>query len=117
MEITQEKIEEWRQKHGDVYRIEVAENALDFSDNLVVSTQLGDDEPTLKAYIKKPDNQTLSRAYALMREDPYKAGLTILKNGWLGGDERLRTDVSYAMAAAQEALTLVDVRLSKIKKL
>lgn len=117
MEITQEKIGEWKQKYGEVYCIEVAEDPLDFTEGLVVRTFLGDDEPTLKAYIRRPDDQVLARVYALMREDPYKAGLTVLKNGWLAGDERLRTSVPYAMAAAQEALQLVEFRLSKTKKL
>lgn len=115
-EITQEQIEEWKAKHGEIYCIEVAEEPIDFESD-IISTKIEDDQAVAKGYLKKPDTKTQSFAYAKMQDSPVAGGEAILKQCWLGGDERLLNSPSYKTAAALKAMSLAEIRIGRIKKL
>lgn len=115
-EITQEKIAEWQKQYGEVYLIEVAEESVDFESEMI-STKIEDDQATVKGYLKKPDTKIQSFAYAKMQDSPVSGGEAILKQCWLGGDDRLLNNPSFRTAAALKAMSLAEIRIARIKKL
>ena len=61
-EITQEQIQEWKSKHGDIFRLKIEDK---------------------ECYLKTPDRKTLSYASSTATKDPLKFNEIILKNSWL----------------------------------
>lgn len=93
--ITKEQIESWKQQHGDVFEISV--------DGKV-------------GFIKKPDRKTLSYAMTEAQTNPLGFAEIILENGWLGGDEAIKTDDSLFLAAAGQIDQVVQIKEAEVKK-
>lgn len=96
MTVSKQQIAEWKKQHGDVFLIEVDGKA---------------------AYLRSPDRKTLSAAMTLGQKDPIKFNETIINNCWLGGDEEIRTDDSYFLAAGGQIDKIIEVREASVKKL
>lgn len=94
--ITKEQIEQWKKQHGDVFEISV--------DGKV-------------GFIKKPDRKTLSYAMTEAQTNPLGFAEIILENGWLGGDEAIKTDDSLFLAAAGQIDKIVKIKEAEVKKL
>lgn len=109
------QIEAWKKQHGDVYSIEVAVDADKFEANTIQPDL--DDLPKLVGYMKKPDRKTMNFALVTMPKNLIAAGKAVLKDCWLGGDARLLTDEGYSATAGMQAIELVEIYQSRIKKL
>lgn len=95
-EITPEQIAAWKQKHGNVYKIEVEGRV---------------------AFVKAPDRKTLSYAGSVGTKDPIKFNEIILNNCWLGGDEEIKTNDALFLGAGQVLGEIIKVAEATIVKL
>jgi hypothetical protein len=95
-EITQEQIDTWKSKHGNVYKIEVDGHV---------------------AYVKSPDRKALSYAGSVGTKDPIKFNEIILNNCWLGGDDAIKTDDELFLGAGQVLGEIIKVAEASIVKL
>lgn len=109
-----EQIEAWKKEHGTIYTIEVAEEPESFEVDMVPLEF--EELPKLTGYLKKPDRVIMNYALATMNRDMIAAGKAVLKNCWLGGDLRLMTEKGYSETAGMEAIQLVEVYRSRLKK-
>ena len=116
MEVTQEQIAQWKEKYGEIYLIEVAEEPLDFEAE-IISIKIEDEQPTVKGYLRKPNTKEQSFAYAKMQDSPVAGGEVLLRQCWLGGDERLKEHPSFRTAAALKVMSLAEIRVGRLKKL
>lgn len=97
MKTTSAQIAEWKEKHGDVFKIK-ADNGKE-------------------AFLRKPTRKELSYAMTLAQSNPLGFAETILKNCWLAGDEELRTDDAYFLGVSGQLDSLMEVKAVELKKL
>lgn len=93
---TQEQLQEWKKKHGDVFHIKVEDKS---------------------CYLRKPDRKVLSFAAAAGKSDPMKVGEAILKNCWLDGDKEIIEVDSYFLGASGKLDQMVEVKEAELEKL
>jgi hypothetical protein len=96
------QIKSWKAKHGEVYAISVADEAT---------------EKEYTGYFKKPDLKIIAASAKFTTEDPVKAGIVLMENCWLGGDEELKNNDEMKMGVIQQLSTLFKVKQATIKKL
>lgn len=92
----EQKIEEWKKKHGDIFLYEV--------DNK-------------KCYLRKPDRKTLSAASVIGKSDPMRYNEIMLANCWLEGDEEIKTEDKYFLGISGRLAELVEITEGELKKL
>lgn len=114
-EVTPEQIAEWKKKYGEVHLIEVAIDP-EVNNAGVLPTEL-DDLPTYKAYLKKPERKVMNLALVTMPRNMIQAGKIIVQNCWLGGDIQIKETEGYADQCALQAIELVEIYQTRIKKL
>jgi hypothetical protein len=112
-EVTPEILEGWKAAHGKIFVLEVAEEAMSLDPHLL--TLELDEQPKLTGYIQFPDNKVLS--YAMQRlPNMLEAGKVIVKNCWLGGDQRLVKEDTYLNSAALQVIELIQIRQGRLKE-
>lgn len=94
--VTAEQIQEWKNKHGEVFMIA-------FEDK--------------EGYLRKPNRKELSYAMTKVQSNPLGFAEVILQNCWLGGDEEIRTDDAYFLGASSQLDVLMEVKVAELKKL
>ena len=94
--ITKEQIQEWKKQYKDIFVISVEDK---------------------KAYLRKPDRNTLSYASTLATKDPLKFNEVVLNNCWLGGDEEIKTDDALFLAASSKLPDLIQIKEATLEKL
>lgn len=92
--ITEEKIKELKAKHGTLYLIEVEGK---------------------QCILRKPSRQDLS--YVSQVKDPIKVSEALLANLWVEGDEEIKTDDEYFLAAIAKMDEVLKIKEAEIKKL
>ena len=92
----EQKICEWKAKHGDVFQVEV--------DGRV-------------AYLKRPDRKVLGAAAVTGKSDPMKYNEVILNNCWLEGDEEIRTNDSMFLGVSAQLAEIIEIKEATLKKL
>lgn len=97
-EVTQEQIDAWKKKHGDV---------IEFTDPAT-----GD-----KCYLSKPSRKVLSFALTEAQNNPLGLVEAILENCWLGGNEDLKKDDAFVLGINSKIDQLVQIKTLEIKKL
>ncbi|MBN1340748.1 MAG: hypothetical protein JXA03_15575 [Bacteroidales bacterium] len=95
-------IEDLKRKHGEVYELIVPMD--DEGNEFAVG------------YVKKPARQLLGKTSRLLDVNPIAANEMILKEIWLSGDERIKTDDNLFLSASIEIPNLVTVRRAMLKK-
>ena len=93
---TPEQIEEWKKKHGSIFELTVEDRS---------------------CILRKPTIKELSAAAAVGAKDPFKYNRVILNSCWLAGDEEIKTNDDYFLAAGGQLLEIIEVKESEIKKL
>lgn len=91
-----QKIEEWKEKYGDVYRVEV-------------------DGRT--AYLKKPGRKALGAAAVIGKQDPMKYNEVLLNNCWIEGDEAIRQDDALFLGVSAQLAEIIEIKEATLKKL
>lgn len=113
MEVSQTQIDEWVKAHGDVIVIEVSEEETEL-DPYKVEADL-DDQKLVIGYLKPADDKVMN--FALQKLPMFlEAGKVIVKNCWLGGDERLINEPDFLNGAAMQAAQLIKIRQGRLKK-
>lgn len=93
---TEEQIQEWKRKHGEVYEVVVGDSA---------------------CYLHNPDRATLKAVAAVGMSDPIRSNEVLLENCWLGGDESVKTDDSKFMGVSPVLAEIIQVKEATLKKL
>lgn len=93
---TPEQIQEWKDKHGDVFAIKVEGHV---------------------CYLHKPSRKTISYASVAGKTDPLKFNETLLRECWLGGSEAIRKDDDKFLAAGGVLDQIVEVKEADLEKL
>lgn len=94
--ITAEQIQEWKAKHGDVFKITVEDKV---------------------CFLKSPDRKTLGYAASVGAKDPMRFNEIMLKGCWLGGDEEIQRDDTLFISAAQKLSELIEIKEATLEKL
>lgn len=94
--ITQEQIQEWKQKHGQVFKIVVEDK---------------------ECYLKAPDRKVMSFATSMGANEPIKFNEMVLNQCWLGGDEEIKTNDSYFFGASAQLAGIIEVKTATLEKL
>lgn len=123
---TGEQIEKWKKDYGKVHILEVEtgystvdgkefeekdeaqDHAAELKDKTITTT-------SVKAYLKPPSRKVLGMATAIGKGDPFKFGEIIMKNCWLGGDERIIDDDDYFLAANAVLGDLIRIKSASLK--
>lgn len=92
----EQKIAEWKARYGEVYEVEVDGHT---------------------CYLHKPDRKTLSAAAVVGGNDPLKYNEILLKNCWIEGDERIKTDDELFLGVGGKLGEIIKVAEASIKKL
>ena len=93
---TQEQIDAWKQKHGDIFKLKIEDKV---------------------CFLKSPDRKTLSYASSVATKDPLKFNEILLSNCWLGGDEEIKTNDSFFLAASSKIAEIIEVKEAELEKL
>lgn len=101
--ISDKEIQELKDKHKDVYVIDV-----DFEENGKIVVLYG--------YLKKPDRTTIGLSLSMIERDPLRAKQVILEKCWLAGDERIKTDDDAFLSATTVLDEFLVVRRAGLKK-
>ncbi len=125
---TPEDIAKWKELYGKVHVLEVPEKFItqddeEFSEEEeardhaqeLVEGKRGVETVSVKCYLKSPSRKVLSSATVIAGKDPIKFGELILKNCWLGGDERIKTDDDLFFAANGILGELIKVKTASLK--
>ena len=94
--VTKAQIEIWKKKHGEIFELTVGDK---------------------KAYLHKPDRNTLRLAFSKAATDPMGMTEVVLTNCWLGGDNEVKDDNSYFVGAMSQVQELIEVKEASLKKL
>lgn len=95
-EVTKEQIQEWKQKHGKVFKI-----SCDGKD----------------CYLKTPSRKTLGYASAAGKDDPLKFNEVILRDCWLGGDEEIRKDDVLFLSVGSQLPNIIQTKEAELEEL
>ena len=94
--VASEQIAEWKEKHGEVFKITVEDKA---------------------CYIKRPSRKALGYASVGGKDNPIVFSEIILKDCWLGGDKEIQTDDALFLAASAKVVETIKVAEAALEKL
>lgn len=95
-EVSQEQIDKWKLKHGDVFRAIVGKESV--------------------CYLKTPDRLTV-KASMSAGKDKIRSNEILLENCWLGGDETIKTDNAKFFGISGVLDELIEIKSANLKKL
>lgn len=96
MEVTKEQIQEWKKKHGKVFKISCDGKS---------------------CYLKPPSRKTLGYAGVAGKDDPLKFNEVILRDCWLGGDEEIRTDDVLFLSVSSQLANIIETKEAELEEL
>lgn len=96
MEVTKEQIQEWKKKHGKVFKISCDGKS---------------------CYLNPPSRKTLGYASVAGKDDPLKFNEVILRDCWLGGDEELRTDDVLFLSVSSQLANIIQTKEAELEEL
>jgi hypothetical protein len=93
---TKEQIADWKAEHGDIFRITVEDKA---------------------CYLKKPNRKVLGFASTAGKDNPLKFNEVVLNNGWLAGDEEIKTNDDLFLSIGKKLQDMIEVKEAELEKL
>lgn len=96
MNVKKEQIQEWKEKHGKVYKISVDGKS---------------------CYLKRPSRKTLGYASVAGKDDPLKFNEVILRDCWLGGDEEIRKDDVLFLSVSAKLADIIETKEAELEEL
>ena len=96
MTVDQKQVDAWKEKHGEVYKINVGDKV---------------------CYLKEPSRKALSFAAAAGQTDPLRYNEIILKDCWLAGDEEIQTNNGLFLSVSAQLPKLIDIKEAELVKL
>ncbi len=123
-DVTAEQIQEWKDKHGDVFLLQEASDiAADEEEGFFVEAETKP-APTatslLKVYVRKPTRQIIK--FAAQKSEKEKADAIrftelVLRNVWLAGHEEFLTNDALLMSVGNQLEELIGIKDLELKKL
>ncbi|WP_299460570.1 hypothetical protein [uncultured Microscilla sp.] len=101
--VTQTQVNEWKKKYRNVHQIQVP------TDDTY--------EDWLTIYIREPNREVLNEYLRKSEKVPIDAALALVRNTFLGGDEEVKKESKFALAAVQKISSLIIAGEARIKKL
>lgn len=101
-DVTNEQIATWKNKHGRVVEIEVADPEF---------------KELHRGYFHRPDMRTMQAFSATAKTNDVKAAEVMFDNCWLGGSPMMKTDAVYKMQTIGELQNIFGKCVSKLKNL
>lgn len=95
-EVTPEQVQDWKAKHGDVFRIKVLDSV---------------------CYLRKPSRKALGYASVAGKDNPLRFNEVILNDCWLGGDEEIKTNDTLFLSVSAKIAELIQVEEAELEKL
>lgn len=95
-EINEQEIKSLKAKYGDIFMLKIEDKS---------------------CILKKPSRKVLSYATSVAAKDPMKFNEIMLNDCFVAGDEEIKTDDSYFLAAASKISELIEVKESELVKL
>lgn len=114
--ITPELLDGWIAQHGEVHELSVADSVEAFDPYKVPTADDEVLEHAVRGYLRKPNDRELSYAMSKLPA-MIEAGKVLVKNCWLGGNDRILDEPALLTAAALQAMPLLEVRQAQLKKL
>lgn len=99
--VTQEQINEWKAKYGEIVKITVKDETK------------GDKV----CYLHKPTRKTLSYASVAGKNDTLKFNEVILRDCWVAGDEEIKTDDTLFLSVSAKLNALIEIKEAELEKL
>lgn len=96
MKASQEQIQQWKGKYGEIFRITVEDK---------------------ECYLKKPNRKTIGYATVAAKDNPLKFGEVILRDCFIGGDEEFKTDDTLFLSANGKLAELIEIKEAELEKL
>ncbi len=96
MTVDQKQVDAWKEKHGEVYKINVGDKV---------------------CYLKEPSRKALSFAAAAGQTDPLRYNEIILKDCWLAGDEEIQTNNGLFLSVSAQLPKLIEIKEAELVKL
>ena len=96
MTVDQKQVDAWKEKHGEVYKINVGDKV---------------------CYLKEPSRKALSFAAAAGQTDPLRYNEIILKDCWLAGDEEIQTNNGLFISVSAQLPKLIEIKEAELVKL
>jgi len=101
-DVTNEQIATWKNKHGRVVEIEVADPEF---------------QELHRGYFRRPDMKTMQAFSATAKTNDVKAAEVMFDNCWLCGSAMMQLDAVYKMQAIGELQNIFGKCVSKLKNL
>lgn len=96
MAATEEQINDWKKKYGNVYQLEVDGKS---------------------CYLRQPDRKIIAMARTMSEGDYISAQEIILDACWLEGDEEIKTNDTLFLNIASKLEGLIEAKESVLKKI
>lgn len=93
--VTEQQVSDWKEKHGDVFEVEIGEKNI---------------------FFKKPTRQVVALAATKGKTNQFEFVDVILKNCQIGGDELDTKDVGELLGFSQIMDELMEVKRAELKK-
>lgn len=100
-EASKEQIEEWKKKHGEMYRLSIVDS----------------EENAHVCYLKKPSRKSIGYASVGSKSNPIKFNEILLKECFVGGDEEIMKDDDLFLSAGGQLAELIQIREAELVKL
>ena len=94
MTFTQEQIESWKKKHGEIFELTIEDKS---------------------CIIRRPTRQEFSFVSGI--KDPIQLSETLLKQLWIDGDKEILEDDAYFLAAISQLDEVLRQKEASVKKL
>jgi hypothetical protein len=100
MKLENEKIQNLKKKHGEIYEIEVVDH----------------EGKKLYCYLRKPNREEYFAYYSYVASTPMRGFEILLNSCWIEGDDEIMDDDKAFFAALGEVSKITDIYESNIKK-
>ena len=122
-QISQDQIDAYKQKFGEIYQIDVVPTGVPAADGtadpdlITDATDADDNSDMFGAIFKRPSRKVLSMATSVSQDNPIRFNEVIAKNCFVDGDEEVLTNDDLFLSISTQLVKLIKVQQSKLKKL
>lgn len=96
--------------------LEVSKNG-SFKGKVFVIEVDGEGDDVAVGYCYQPNRQALAAALSLIDKDPLRANESLLRNVWLGGDDRLLNEDDFFLGCLEPLGQLISFKTGRLKKI
>jgi hypothetical protein len=114
-EMTPEKIAELKVLYGEVIEIQVSDDSKKLDPYMLPADEDAEFDKPLSIFLRPMNDKEFG--FALNKLPAViEAGKVVIKNTMIGGDERVVDDATLFSSAAMQAVELIEVKRTRLKK-